>query len=758
MIHGNKSAVSRRDIMQDVDSKLDVFHLGLHRMYIEKDKKSRGTLHGMNRIGTISQTQATWGKTSEVLKRLFKEILPIAAGPVLFSVVGHIVRGIMPVAEGVLEVRILRVLENAIAVRSLDWRAFAFAVIPRLVVQRVNVEVMQWCRRGSNKIQARVKNYFDGIMFAGRLRIDLPTATLHDRRAIRHNHIGYQTITSTFSVIQQVVHVVGSVTFASSVARGGSASYNPGIVFSALCLLRPLCYSLLAILPRALTFNFSRRNWIFSTPRVIETASEDLQRNRALSGLVSGTYRMDIISGNLVEHIIDQHNKTLMVLENVDERTPDQIFAEREGTSRVLPIISGMFDGLLEYVPMVYYIIHIAYNPSEISITSVTTLQMSMRSLRSTYQSVTSSFSRMKQYGAQLQALYDLETVHNIVKDEGQLSYPGEKSSGEGMSLELRYVWLDTLPVACDQLKTTNPRNVVFNYPGSQAISSALDDVSFKIGAGDLTVIVGANGSGKSTLVNVLSRLYDTTSGQVLVDGIDIKEYKLFDIRRSIAILTQGHNLFPGFSLKENIALGDVDCSENEIEERIAEAVKKGGAERVVGKLEEGVDTVLNSMTPSQGYLLDEEDETNPLAVKFKQLRKVSSVSGAFPVPRYMLSGTLLTWPKLVGGERQRLVASRTFMRIQSDKIKLVAVDEPTSALDPEGELALFTRLREARKGKTMLFITHRFGPLTKYADNIICMKDGKVAEFGNHTTLMELNGEYRRMYSIQAKPFESGT
>ncbi|KAJ8078030.1 hypothetical protein PM082_000232 [Marasmius tenuissimus] len=717
MIHGNKSAVSQRDIMQDVDSKLDVFHLGLHRMYIEKDKKSRGTLHGMNRIGTISQTQATWGKTSEVLKRLFKEILPIAAGPVLFSVVGHIVRGIMPVAEGALEVRILRVLENAIAVRSLDWRAFAFAVIPRLVVQRVNVEAMQWCRRGSNKIQARVKNYFDGIMFAGRLRIDLPTATLHDRRAIRHHHIGYQAITSTFSVIQQVVHVVGSVTFASSVARGGSASYNPGIVFSALCLLRPLCYSLLAILPRALSFNLSSRNWIFSTPRVIETASEDLQRNRALSGLVSGTYRMDIISGNLVEHIIDQHNKTLMVLENVDERTPDQIFAEREGTSRVLPIISGMFDGLLEYVPMVYYIIHIAYNPSEISITSVTTLQMSMRSLRSTYQSVTSSFSRMKQYGAQLQALYDLETVHNIVKDEGQLSYPGEKSSGEGMSLELR--------------------NVVFNYPGSQAISSALNDVSFKIGAGDLTVIVGANGSGKSTLVNVLSRLYDTTSGQVLVDGIDIKEYKLFDIRRSIAILTQGHNLFPGFSLKENIRLGDVDCSENEIEERIAEAVKKGGAERVVGKLEEGVDTVLNSMTPSQGYLLDEEDETNPLAVKFKQLRKVSSVSG---------------------GERQRLVASRTFMRIQSDKIKLVAVDEPTSALDPEGELALFTRLREARKGKTMLFITHRFGPLTKYADNIICMKDGTVAEFGNHTTLMELNGEYRRMYSIQAKPFESGT
>ncbi|KAK1215626.1 hypothetical protein PQX77_021746 [Marasmius sp. AFHP31] len=95
-------------------------------------------------------------------------------------------------------------------------------------------------------------------------------------------------------------------------------------------------------------------------------------------------------------------------------------------------------------------------------------------------------------------------------------------------------------------------------------------------------------------------------------------------------------------------------------------------------------------------------------------------------------------------------------MRIQSDKIKFVAVDEPTSALDPEGELALFTRLREARKGKTMLFITHRFGPLTKHADQIICMKEGKIVEFGTHASLMELDGEYCRMYNIQANAFQS--
>ncbi|KAL0567150.1 hypothetical protein V5O48_014849, partial [Marasmius crinis-equi] len=99
---------------------------------------------------------------------------------------------------------------------------------------------------------------------------------------------------------------------------------------------------------------------------------------------------------------------------------------------------------------------------------------------------------------------------------------------------------------------------------------------------------------------------------------------------------------------------------------------------------------------------------------------------------------------------------SRTFMRFNSAEVKFVAADEPTAALDPEGELTLFTQLRQEREGKTMLFITHRFGPLVKYADRIICMKDGKIVESGDHAALMALKGEYCKMWSIQAKSFES--
>ncbi|KAL0567936.1 hypothetical protein V5O48_014064, partial [Marasmius crinis-equi] len=261
--------------------------------------------------------------------------------------------------------------------------------------------------------------------------------------------------------------------------------------------------------------------------------------------------------------------------------------------------------------------------------------------------------------------------------------------------------------------------------------TNALDDVSFKIGAGELVVVVGANGSGKSTFVNILSRLYDPTSGQVLVDGVDIKDYQLSDIRRGIATLTQDHHLYP-LSLRENIGLGSIDDMSND--DLIAEAARKGGAEQLIAKLEDGLDSVLNPKLKQYAALVD-EGGNSPLARKFKELKKTSNVSG---------------------GERQRLVASRTFMRFNSTEVKFVAADEPTAALDPEGELALFTQLRQEREGKTMLFITHRFGPLVKYADRIICMKDGKIVESGDHATLMALEGEYCKMWSIQAKSFES--
>ncbi|EEB97850.1 hypothetical protein MPER_02742 [Moniliophthora perniciosa FA553] len=156
--------------------------------------------------------------------------------------------------------------------------------------------------------------------------------------------------------------------------------------------------------------------------------------------------------------------------------------------------------------------------------------------------------------------------------------------------------------------------------------------------------------------------------------------------------LTQDHHLYP-LSIEENIGLGHAEHVSDV--DMIAEAAKKGGAEKLIHKLPSGYATVLEPRTIQYASLVN-EGSTGPLAEQLKKLKKKSDVSG---------------------GERQRLIAARTFMRLNSKKVKFLAIDEPTSALDPEGELELFNNLRAARQGKTMLFITHRFGPLNEQAD-----------------------------------------
>ncbi|KAG6898590.1 hypothetical protein C0993_005830 [Termitomyces sp. T159_Od127] len=246
----------------------------------------------------------------------------------------------------------------------------------------------------------------------------------------------------------------------------------------------------------------------------------------------------------------------------------------------------------------------------------------------------------------------------NKETQQGNVPYPSPQTSKDGMALELK--------------------NVIFKYPGSKSKLPALRNISLDIKPGQLVVIVGANGSGKSTLIKLLTRLYDPSSGTLLIDGMPVQEYRSPDVRRTIASFAQDHNLYP-LSLYENIAFGDVLRSTDTA--AVAEAAEQGGATELIAN-------------------------------------------------------------------------ARTFMRLNSGHVNFVSVDEPSSALDPEAEYQIFSRLIASRPGKTMVFVTHRFGHLTKYADLIVCMRDGGVAESGSHEDLMKLDGEYAKLYLIQADAF----
>ena len=228
--------------------------------------------------------------------------------------------------------------------------------------------------------------------------------------------------------------------------------------------------------------------------------------------------------------------------------------------------------------------------------------------------------------------MYDAFEVTNSMID-GTLAYPpvSEKKdinlNHDGMSFEVRYI--DSSHHLCPMLSyyylhLQSTRNISFSYPGSQTATPALNNVSMSLKSGQLVVIVGGNGSGKSTIIRILSRLYDPTSGQVLIDGHSSRDYRIKDLQHATVILSQDTSLYP-LSLSENIGLGYPDFSSDK--DMILEAAKEGGALEFIQKLNNGMDTVLDPLIDIFSSNLY-GNKTHPLYVEMENLEKKVDVSG----------------------------------------------------------------------------------------------------------------------------------
>ncbi|KAL5533612.1 hypothetical protein ACEPAG_72 [Sanghuangporus baumii] len=363
----------------------------------------------------------------------------------------------------------------------------------------------------------------------------------------------------------------------------------------------------------------------------------------------------------------------------------------------------------LSWDSLLFLTLRVLWNHNSISLAEFIIIQQLCRSMRRLSWDCFWRMSMMHDHLHTIERIYTRGNIDRKLKD-GRTPYPLQLDKGNLSGAKIEF------------------RNVTFKYPGSD--KDALTDVSFKIESGQMVVIVGVNGSGKSSAIKLLTRLYDPTSGEILLDSLPLLSYRLSDIRRSMAILRQNHPIFP-LSLRENVSLGLPD--ENVPEENIEEAVRQGGSETFVQKLSQGLGTILHP----------------------EKTAKLRVVGGTDPELKAVINGRE-QWTDISGGESQRLAASRTFLRLMGGDVRLLVADEPTSALDPEGEYELFLKLRQQCVGKTAIFITHRFGHLTKHADLILCLKDGRLMEQGNHETLIALNGEYKRLYDVQARAFMS--
>ncbi|HEY2362559.1 MAG TPA: ABC transporter ATP-binding protein [Candidatus Angelobacter sp.] len=240
-------------------------------------------------------------------------------------------------------------------------------------------------------------------------------------------------------------------------------------------------------------------------------------------------------------------------------------------------------------------------------------------------------------------------------------------------------------------------RDVDFSYPGSGR--KILSKINFRFDVGERIALIGENGAGKTTLVKLLARLYDPTAGSILLDGVDLRDYKLEDLQREIGVIFQDYVRYD-MMVKENIGIGRVEDMHDE--QRIRTAAAQSMASQLIDKLPLGYDQML-------GRRFD---------------------GGA----------------ELSTGQWQKIALARAYMR----NAQVLILDEPTASLDARAEYDIFQRFSELTSGRMAVLISHRFSTV-RMVDRILVLENGTIAEQGSHDQLVALGGRYAELFDLQA-------
>src|SRR3954464_7132020 len=240
-------------------------------------------------------------------------------------------------------------------------------------------------------------------------------------------------------------------------------------------------------------------------------------------------------------------------------------------------------------------------------------------------------------------------------------------------------------------------QNVTFAYPGG--LKPVVQNINFHLDINEKVALIGQNGAGKTTLVKLLARLYDPTEGRILLDGVDLREYNVEDLRREIGVIFQDYMRYDAI-VRENIGFGNIDVLGDQ--ERIRSAAFKSLAKGVIDQLPGG----------------------------FEQM-----------VGRRFDGGVDLS-----GGEWQKFALARAYMR----DAQLLILDEPTATLDARAEYEVFQRFAELTRGRMAVLISHRFSTV-RMADRILVLAGGQIQEQGTHKELLAVQGHYAELFELQA-------
>ncbi len=251
-------------------------------------------------------------------------------------------------------------------------------------------------------------------------------------------------------------------------------------------------------------------------------------------------------------------------------------------------------------------------------------------------------------------------------------------------------------------------KNVSYRYPNQE--NYAIKNLSLKFNTGEKLSIVGENGSGKTTLVMLLMRMIDPTEGEILFNGINIKNLKIDEYRKLFSTVFQDFKLF-AFTIKENVSALSSERRED-IDKKVNKALYSIGLGEKINSLPKGIYTYIEQIYDKEGILLS-------------------------------------------GGESQRIAIARALYKDS----QIFILDEPTAALDPRVEYEIYSKFEEFTQNKTILYITHRLAS-TKFCNKIVVLKKGEVIELGTHNELMKMNGYYSELFNMQAQYYieKSGT
>ncbi len=310
----------------------------------------------------------------------------------------------------------------------------------------------------------------------------------------------------------------------------------------------------------------------------------------------------------------------------------------------------------------------------DLSIGDLTFLAGSFRRLRNLLEGLLIGFSQVAGQALYLDDLFSFfEIQPEIVSSENPRPFPVPVR--EGFTFE----------------------DVGFRYPGAERW--AVRHLSFTLKAGEVLALVGENGAGKTTLVKLLARLYDPDEGRILLDGHDLREYDLEEVRANIGVIFQDFVRYH-LTAAENIAVGRIEARDDR--ERIVDAAERSLADEVIRKLPQGYDQMVG-----------------------KRFR---------------------TGVDLSGGEWQKIAIARAYMR----DAQLLILDEPTAALDARSEFEVFQRFKELSEGKTAVLISHRFSSV-RMADRILVLAEGQAEAVGTHEELLAQRGRYAELFELQA-------